>query len=129
MWLDDRMGPVQMASGVGTSAVLADLLRAARDLELTLTIECHWIAQVTLDPSQTSIHAVASNSKLFKELVNTWSFAPGPSNAAGPTTYVDIAVSLCFPALVMGDCVCVRRELVCASLTFPGARAVGCVRV
>jgi hypothetical protein len=54
------------------------------------------LLQVALDPAGNTIRAVASKSDLFKELVNTWTFAPGPPHAStGSTqssTYVHVTV-------------------------------------
>jgi len=51
-----------------------------------------YVSDVVFDPSRNSVRAEASNSELFKELVNTWHFAPG-GGAGGAATYVNVNVT------------------------------------
>eukprot|EP00729_Bicosta_minor_P010971 gene10971-32685_t len=46
--------------------------------------------------------AVAEDASLFKELVYTWRFTPGPNRGNGPTTYVDVEVTYEFQNPIYG---------------------------
>lgn len=60
-----------------------------------------YVSRVTLGhPSR--IKAVAEDASLFKELVYTWRFTPGPNRGNGPSTYVDVEVTYEFQNPIYG---------------------------
>ena len=52
---------------------------------------CSYTSNVSWKRPQV-VTAVATDTNLFKELTNKWTFIPGPSQNGRPTTYVDIYV-------------------------------------
>ena len=78
--------------------VLRSKVLTTAETEITAELEVgfasvreRYVSRVTLGhPNR--ITAAAEDASLFKELVYTWRFTPGPTRAGGATTYVDVEV-------------------------------------
>ena len=89
---------------------------------------CSYTSNVSWKRPQV-VTAVATDTNLFEELTNKWTFIPGPSQNGRPTTYVDIYVGLGADApLRPGAAACsdwtgpACGQLPCALLKGPGHR-------
>lgn len=81
-----RQSKVVTTSETGCSAEL--------EISFGLVTECY-TSNVSWKRRQV-VTAVATDTKLFEELTNKWTFIPGPSRNGRPSTYVDIYVGFEF---------------------------------